>query len=134
MENLTPGQRFARTALAILAALVLVFLVAPIVVIVPLSFSSGSFFYYPLPGFSLRWYHDFFTSSFWLPSVWNSLLVGSSATVLATLLGTLAALGLWRARFPGRPDPSKAAESPQRARIPPDAPGAARLPSRRLRS
>ena len=102
MENLTPGQRFARTALAILAALVLVFLVAPIVVIVPLSFSSGSFFYYPLPGFSLRWYHDFFTSSFWLPSVWNSLLVGSSATVLATLLGTLAALGLWRARFPGQ--------------------------------
>ena len=76
-----------------LSALVLVFLVAPIVIIVPLSFSSGSFFYYPLPGFSLRWYEDFFTSSFWLPSVWNSLLVGTSATVLATLLGTLAALG-----------------------------------------
>jgi putative spermidine/putrescine transport system permease protein len=100
--NLTLAQRFARVALATLAALVLVFLVAPIVIIVPLSFSSGSFFYYPLPGFSLRWYEDFFGSSFWLPSVWNSLLVGTSATVLATLLGTLAALGLWRARFPGQ--------------------------------
>jgi putative spermidine/putrescine transport system permease protein len=100
--NLTLAQRFARVALATLAALVLVFLVAPIVIIVPLSFSSGSFFYYPLPGFSLRWYEDFFGSSFWLASVWNSLLVGTSATVLATLLGTLAALGLWRARFPGQ--------------------------------
>jgi putative spermidine/putrescine transport system permease protein len=42
--------------LAALTALVLAFLVAPILIIVPLSFSSGSFFYYPLPGFSLRWY------------------------------------------------------------------------------
>jgi putative spermidine/putrescine transport system permease protein len=98
----TIGQRIAGIALAVLAALVLAFLVAPILIIVPLSFSSGSFFYYPLPGFSLRWYEDFFTSSFWLPSVWNSLLVGTSATVLATLLGTLAALGMWRARFPGQ--------------------------------
>ncbi|HSU44438.1 MAG TPA: ABC transporter permease [Casimicrobiaceae bacterium] len=101
-SNRTAGERIARVGLAILAALVLAFLVVPIVVIVPLSFSSGSFFYYPLPGFSLRWYSDFFTSSFWLPSVWNSLLVGTSATLLATLLGTLAALGLWRARFPGQ--------------------------------
>jgi len=99
---LTVGQRAGNVALAALAVVVLVFLVAPIVIIVPLSFSSGSFFQYPLPGFSLRWYEDFFTSSFWLPSVWNSLLVGTSATVLATLLGTLAALGLWRARFPGQ--------------------------------
>ena len=85
-----------------LTALVLAFLVAPILIIVPLSFSSGSFLYYPLPGFSLRWYQDFFTSTFWLPSVWNSLIVGISATVLATMLGTLAALGMWRARFPGQ--------------------------------
>src|SRR5947207_7171039 len=98
----TFGQRLAGGGLAVLTALVLLFLVAPILIIVPLSFSSGSFFYYPLPGFSLRWYHDFFTSTFWLPSVWNSLIVGSSATLAATVLGTLAALGIWRARFPGQ--------------------------------
>jgi putative spermidine/putrescine transport system permease protein len=98
----TIGQRLTSAGLAALTALVLVFLVAPIAIIVPLSFSSGSFFFYPLPGFSLRWYQDFFTSSFWLPSVWNSLIVGVSATLLATLLGTLGALGMWRARFPGQ--------------------------------
>jgi putative spermidine/putrescine transport system permease protein len=98
----TTGQRLARAGLAVLTALVLFFLVVPILIIVPLSFSSGAFFFYPLPGFSLRWYQDFFTSTFWLPSVWNSLIVGVSATLLATLLGTLAALGRWRARFPGQ--------------------------------
>jgi putative spermidine/putrescine transport system permease protein len=101
-DTRTPGQRFASALHAGVAFAVLAFLVAPIAVIVPLSFSSGSFFHYSLPGFSLRWYEDFFTSSFWLPSVWNSLLVGTSATLFATLLGTLAALGLWRARFPGQ--------------------------------
>jgi putative spermidine/putrescine transport system permease protein len=100
--NQTFGQRLTACGLAVLTALVLLFLVAPIVIIVPLSFSSGSFLYYPLPGLSLRWYQDFFTSTFWLPSVWNSLIVGISTTVLATLLGTLAALGMWRTRFTGQ--------------------------------
>ncbi|HTP99404.1 MAG TPA: ABC transporter permease [Casimicrobiaceae bacterium] len=102
MQTHTLGQRIAHVALAATTAVVLAFLVAPILVVVPLSFSSGSFFYYPLPGLSLRWYEDFFNSSFWLPSVRNSLIVGTCATLLATLLGTLAALGLWRTRFPGQ--------------------------------
>src|SRR3954463_3398491 len=98
----TFGQRFAAWALALLTVLVLVFLVAPILIIVPLSFSSGSFFHYPLPGFSLRWHRDFFDSTFWLPSVGNSRIFGVSATLLATIRCTLAALGMWRARFPGQ--------------------------------
>src|SRR5438874_11256892 len=98
----TFSERITRIGLTLLTGVVLVFLVAPILTIVPLSFSSGSFFYYPLPGFSLRWYEDFFSSSFWLPSLKNSLIVGVSATFLATVLGTLAALGIWRARFPAQ--------------------------------
>src|ERR1051325_9107499 len=98
----TTGERATRLGLVVLTGAVLLFLVAPILTIVPLSFSSGSFFYYPLPGLSLRWYRDFFSSSFWLPSLWNSMIVGGAATLLATALGTSAALGIWRARFPGQ--------------------------------
>jgi putative spermidine/putrescine transport system permease protein len=98
----TLGERLTRIGLIVLTGAVLLFLVAPILTIVPLSFSSGSFFYYPLPGLSLRWYQDFFTSSFWLSSLKNSLVIGISATVLATVLGTMAALGIWRARFPAQ--------------------------------
>jgi putative spermidine/putrescine transport system permease protein len=96
------AERLTHVALAVVTGLVLLFLVAPILTIVPLSFSSGSFFYYPLPGLSLRWYADFFASTFWLPALKNSLIVGCCATALATLLGTLAALGIWRARFPAQ--------------------------------
>jgi len=98
----TLGERVTRVGLIVLTGAVLLFLVAPILTIVPLSFSSGSFFYYPLPGLSLRWYQDFFSSSFWLSSLRNSLIIGISATVLATVLGTMAALGIWRARFPAQ--------------------------------
>jgi putative spermidine/putrescine transport system permease protein len=98
----TPGQRLARWMLWLVAGLVLVFLIAPIGVIVPLSFSAGSFLHFPLPGLSLRWYADFFTSDLWLPALKNSVIVGAGATLIATTLGTLAAVGFWRARFPFR--------------------------------
>ena len=83
-------------------AAVLVFLLLPIAAIVPLSFSSGSFLSYPLPGWSLRWYAEVFgmgnDGGKWLRALGNSLHVGLAATVLAVLLGTLAALGLARQR------------------------------------
>jgi putative spermidine/putrescine transport system permease protein len=96
------SQRLTRYALWTFAILVLVFLMAPILVIVPLSFSAGSFLHFPLPGLSLRWYADFFTSDLWLPALKNSLIVGIGAMLIATTLGTLAAFGFWRARFPLR--------------------------------
>jgi putative spermidine/putrescine transport system permease protein len=79
-------------------ALVLAFLLVPIAAIVPLSFSSGSFLTYPLPGFSMRWYGEVLGGGKWMHALGNSLLVGASATVLSVLLGTLAALGLARQR------------------------------------
>jgi putative spermidine/putrescine transport system permease protein len=87
-----------RAALWAVGVLVALFLLAPIAAILPLSFSSGSFLFYPLPGLSLRWYRDFFASDFWLPALWNSLLIGGAAAAVATLLGTPAAFGLWRMR------------------------------------
>ena len=96
----TTGQRLGRYGLWCFAGAALVFLIAPIGVIVPLSFSAGSFLHFPLPGLSLRWYEDFFLSDLWLPALKNSLIVGTGATLIATTLGALAAFGFWRARFP----------------------------------
>ncbi len=88
--------------LRVFVALVCVFLVAPILAIIPISFSSGSFLSYPLPGFSLKWYAEVFQPRPWMFALRNSLIVASGATVLATTLGTLAALGLARGNLPGR--------------------------------
>lgn len=98
----TPAERAWTVALWAVSGLVFFFLLAPILAIMPLSFSSGQFLTYPIPGFSLRWYAEFFTSDKWLRSLQNSLIVGVAATLLATALGTVASLGLVRARFRGK--------------------------------
>lgn len=84
------------------SAAVLLFLIVPVLIIVPLSFNAGSFLSYPLTGFSLRWYQTFFHSNEWLSSLGNSLLIAPLATLLATLLGVLAAVGLVRGEFRGK--------------------------------
>lgn len=81
---------------------VLLFLILPILVVIPLSFSSDSFLSYPMPGWSLRWYEEVLTSEQWTGALKNSLLIGSAATLLATILGTLAAIGLNYADFKGK--------------------------------
>jgi len=58
---------------------------------------------YPLQGFSLQWYHDFFASAEWMRALKNSIIVAPAATVLAMIFGTLAAIGLTRGDFPGKP-------------------------------
>ena len=82
--------------------LVLLFLLLPILVIIPLSFSSSSFLSYPMPGWSLQWYHNLFSSDDWARATRNSFIVAPLATVLATVLGTLAAVGLARINFWGK--------------------------------
>jgi putative spermidine/putrescine transport system permease protein len=81
---------------------VLLFLLLPILVIIPLSFSSSSFLAYPMPGWSLQWYENLFNSSDWGRAARNSFIVAPLATVLATVLGTLAAVGLARVQFWGK--------------------------------
>lgn len=86
----------------VICCLVFAFLIIPIIVIIPLSFNSEPYFTYPMPGFSLRWYEEFFASPQWLLGLRNSIIVGIFATLVATVLGTLAALGLNRAEYPGK--------------------------------
>ena len=98
----SPIERIWYYVLRLICAAVLLFLIAPILAIMPLSFNSVPFFTYPMPGFSLRWYEDFFLTDRWQGALQNSIFVACCTTVLATILGTLAALGLSRSNFPFR--------------------------------
>ncbi len=98
----TPLDRAWYWLFRLICALIFAFLIIPIIVIMPLSFNSEPYFTYPMPGFSLRWYEEFFNSPQWLLGLRNSIIVGFFATLLATCLGTLAALGLNRAEYPGK--------------------------------
>jgi putative spermidine/putrescine transport system permease protein len=81
----------------------LIFLVAPILIIVPMSFTSGNLLVFPLPGFSMRWYESLTEGSAWTDAAKNSLVIGLSATALAMILGVMAASGLARANFALKP-------------------------------
>jgi putative spermidine/putrescine transport system permease protein len=86
----------ARFLPATVVGLILLFLAFPIVVVVVVSFSSATYLTFPPPAFDLRWYSAYFGSEDWLRPTWLSLWVAAATVVLATLLGTLAALGIAR--------------------------------------
>lgn len=93
-------ERIWYYAIRIFCVLVLVCLVLPILAIIPISFTSDTMLSYPMPGFSLRWFTEFFNSVMWTLSMKNSFIIGFATTLLATTLGTLAALGLTMANLP----------------------------------
>jgi putative spermidine/putrescine transport system permease protein len=113
----------------VICALIFLFLIAPIIVVIPLSFNAEPYFTFTEKmltfdptGYSTRWYDTLLTlghpasdgprddawwsaaweSSTWIKAAKNSLWVGFWATILATSLGTLAALGLSRPEMPYR--------------------------------
>jgi putative spermidine/putrescine transport system permease protein len=98
----TKGDRIRLGLLLLWCALTLIFLVVPIFVPVPLSFNGGSFFSFPLAGLSTRWYEEVLGTERWRAAIGNSLLIAFGTTAVATLLGTLTAIGLSSDRFPGR--------------------------------
>ena len=98
----TIGDRIRIGVLVVWCALVLAFLVLPIFVPVPLSFNSEAFFTFPLSGLSLRWYREVLGSTQWREAIWHSLVIAVGTTVLATTLGTLAAVGLASPRLQAR--------------------------------
>lgn len=104
MKNMarTRTERIAVFALGVFSALVLVFLVAPILAILPLSVNDSEFLTYPIRGFTTRWYEAVFASDKWRLAVKNSFLIGVPATLIATVLGTMAAIGLSLADFRGK--------------------------------
>jgi putative spermidine/putrescine transport system permease protein len=109
-----PRKRFDWTRLEsgatkAFAIAVLAFLIAPLIVIVPLSFNAEPYFTFTSKmlslspdGFSLRWYRDIVDNPQWLEAIGNSLVIAIASTMLATVLGTMAAVGLARSNMPFR--------------------------------
>ena len=104
-----PLERSWYYAFRIICAAIFVFLIAPILIIIPLSFNAEPYFTFTRAmltfdpdGYSLRWYEDFWNSSSWMTSIRNSFIIAIGATIVSTSLGTLAALGLSRSHMPFR--------------------------------
>ena len=87
---------------ALVAGCALAFLALPIVIVIPMSFSSASTLAFPPPGVSLRWYQSFLEDPKWLQAAVNSALIAAIASTGAMILGTIAAYGLVRGSFPGK--------------------------------
>lgn len=95
------GQRhgFGAVGLGLLAGATLVFLIAPVVIIVIVSVSSSEYLSFPPAGLSLRWYERFLGDPSWGRAIWVSIQVGTLTMLFATSLGILAALALIRGTF-----------------------------------
>lgn len=101
--------RVARTMFYIYCTLIFMFLIAPLAVIVPLSFNAEPYFTFTPKmltldptGWSTRWYEELRDNPQWIESVKNSFIVAVFSTLIATVLGTMAAIGLSRANMPYR--------------------------------
>lgn len=103
------GRSPGRIVYLIFCTLVFIFLVAPILVIIPLSFNAEPYFTFTQAmlrldpdAWSLRWYRAIIEDELWVRGLINSLIIGVSSMVLSTFLGTLAALGLASPAMPAR--------------------------------
>src|SRR5215211_7278489 len=97
-------KRFSltRIILYVITGFVLFYLIFPIFVVIPVSFSSASYLQFPPPGFSLQWYRKYFDRADWIDATWLSIWIACVTAVLATILGTMASLALVRGRFRGK--------------------------------
>ncbi len=88
--------------LRLVAVLVFVFLYAPIAVLVVFAFNTSRIPTWPIQGFTLHWFADLAQSSEIRQALRNSLLIGTTATIVAMVIGTLSAYAAHRYRFPGK--------------------------------
>ncbi|PRX35419.1 putative spermidine/putrescine transport system permease protein [Meinhardsimonia xiamenensis] len=105
----TPLQVLWHNSYLFICGLIFFFLIAPIIVVIPLSFNAEEFFTFTPKmlaldpeGYSLRHYRDFFTNPDWQQALRNSVRIAPAATLLSVSLGTLAAIGLSRPHVPFR--------------------------------
>lgn len=91
----------SRRLLWVFCGLALMFLVAPVLVVVPMSLSTSAFLQFPPPGFSFHWYHVFFADPTWRSAIVLSTKVAVGSAALAVVVGMAAAYALVRGRMRG---------------------------------
>lgn len=103
----TIGERIWHYIFITICVAIFLFLIIPILVILPLSFNAEPYFTFTPEmlnfdpkGYSTRWYEVFFNDPGWQKAVKNSISIAISSTIISTFLGTLAALGLSQKDFP----------------------------------
>jgi ABC-type spermidine/putrescine transport system permease subunit II len=95
-------MRLKKLPLYAIVGLVLIYLVLPTFVVIPISLSSSLYMRFPPPGWSVQWYHRYFSSTEWTRATLMSLKVATLTTALSLLLGTPAAWALVRRSIHGR--------------------------------
>jgi putative spermidine/putrescine transport system permease protein len=86
----------------VLAVLVAIFLVAPMAIIVPMSFSKAISFEFPPPGYWTGYYAQYFASESWLDATLNSFIIAFGSMIFTLLVALPAAFGFVRYRFRGK--------------------------------
>ncbi|MEO1104335.1 MAG: ABC transporter permease, partial [Pseudomonadota bacterium] len=81
-------------------ALTALFLLAPLAVVVTVSFSESQFIAFPPDGYSLRWYGEALSSDTYLAAAWLSLRIAVLVTLSSCLIGGLAAVAIHRGTLP----------------------------------
>lgn len=102
VERRAPRSSAFRIALGAYCGLVFFFLMAPLFIVFPISFSAARYLTFPPPGFSLQWYESYLNDPAWINATITSIKVALGTTVLATLLGTMISFSLVRGSYPGR--------------------------------
>ncbi|MTH78447.1 ABC transporter permease subunit [Paracoccus aestuariivivens] len=87
---MSPSQILLR----VFVGITLLWLIIPVLIIVPMSFSGARFLSFPPPSWSLRWYEAYLTNPAWMQATKTSLILATSSSVLATVIGTAAAYAL----------------------------------------
>ena len=96
-------QRFRVAAIVYgFAVVVLLFLVLPVLIVIPMSFSDTNYLTFPPKGFTWRWYEEIFTESTWTKPAWLSIRIAVLTAAFSTLIGTAAAFAIVRGRFRGK--------------------------------
>jgi putative spermidine/putrescine transport system permease protein len=102
MSDMRDGSRAGRAALHIFAALVLLFLALPNLIVVPISFNPTTIIEFPPRGFTVHWYERYLELPGWIDATRVSFITALLTAAVAVSLGTLCAYGLTHSAFAGK--------------------------------